>query len=237
MMVHPLPWAGRSLARLGACLIVPSRAPARRRKKAWRNARIARRFHVVWVFLPTQAEPVAGSSAGRELARVRSLASEQILSIVAVWGPLGLIDLERYGFGRRPGGVTAFVAAAASSARPRCAERRPRQRRREGSRDKARRTRPGARAGRTTRPASVVSPGLDVFGHLAPENPVGVAGVEEGERHHDREADEGEELRVHRIRRLPDGDVRRHDVGKEADREAEIAEEKHRDREKEGRVA
>src|SRR3954466_11987277 len=96
MMVHPLPWAGRSLARLGACLIVPSRAPARRRKKAWRNARIARRFHVVWVFLPTQAEPVAGSSAGRELGR--SPASK-VLSIVAVWGPLGLIDVERYGFG------------------------------------------------------------------------------------------------------------------------------------------
>ena len=69
---------------------------------------------------------------------------------------------------------------------------------------------------------------LDLLGHLPPEHPVGIAGVEKGQRHHDCEADEGEKLGVHGVRGLPDRDVRRDDVGEEANSEAEIAKKKKR---------
>src|SRR5829696_5808250 len=129
-----------------------------------------------------------------------------------------------------------FLVEARLKSAPAPRGRRPAPRTRRGSRRRAPQTRRGGGADRQGPSPSVVSAGLDLLRHLAAEDPVGVAGVEEGQRHHDREADKREELRVHRVRRLPDGDVRRHDIGKEADREAGIAEKEEGDGEEERAV-
>src|SRR3546814_1398251 len=67
---------------------------------------------------------------------------------------------------------------------------------------------------------------------LAPEHIIAVSGVTEHDRQDHQGSPEQEELRRRVGGGLPDGDVRRHDIGEQADGKAAVGKQEQQDRER-----